>query len=504
MFRTQPMRTMQVSCMRVSNAIPNLTIEFDRKVPVMKPAKVGGSVEFHRGNHMVYDKNNMFVGNIRPRRYTYLQQQFCDFYDIPKIDGNTFVERLWYDELIDLMNRYQYTNKNVYNSMTLDTQLTRTLISAFELKTLFNFTPLNVPLFENQSPQYVSPKDVCFNACDEPSVVTSSFTKCAYSTPNIRKHIKRISDSISETKPSRHVITFPILDGMTLDDYMQHFPCSTLLCVIPKNSMYLQSSDHWFDMEHKNVINKYPIAVCMYYNEMSLLMNPVSSETIERIEHAVNKCIIPKQHTTGVIKISQPLWVNGVREASSANRKRRKVCNEQVVYTDASIRCIDNNMVSGIGVWYGPNHCKNIAQGIVCKWSNDVNFCELVAIYVALLNCEENSDVVLYTDSIISLKLIDDANNGVHIRNEKYERIVKMIIHLIKHRTRDTKLMKVKAHRGHIGNENADILARIGIYNKDAIVVENESQLTSKMRINPFTKTVTKIEHILSSWPLGK
>lgn len=495
---------MRAPGMRVSNHIPNLTIEFDRKVPVMKPAKVGGSVEFHRGNHMLYDRNNMFVGNIRPKRYNYLQQQFCEFYDIPKIDENAFVERLWYDELVDLMNRYKYTNKNVYNSMTLDTQLTRTLVSSLELKTLFNFNPLNVPLIENHATRYVSPKDVCFNACDEPSFVTSSFTKCAYSTPNIRKHIKRISDSINETKPSRHVITFPIMDGMTLEKYMEHFPCSTLLCVIPKNSMYLQSSDHWFDMEHKNVINKYPIAVCMYYNEMSILMNPVSSETMERIEHTVNKCIIPKQSLTGVVKINQPLWVNGVREASKVGNKRRKGCKEQVVYTDASIRCIDNKMVSGIGVWYGPNHCNNIAQGIVCKWSDDVNFCELVAIYAALLNSEEHSNVVLYTDSIISLKLIDDSNNGIPIRNEKYERIVRMIIELIKNRKRDTKLMKVKAHRGHIGNENADILARIGIYNKDAIVVENESQLTSKMRVNNFARTVTRIEHILSNLPYGK
>ena len=493
------------SCSPITNK--KLDIEFDRKSPLIKPSKYGGSVEFYKGNYMVYDDNNMFIGNIKPKRYQFLKNKFCEHYDILKYNENEYCEKLWYTELNELMNRYSYKNQinDIYNKATLDRNILLSICSIFGLNTLNNFDPFNVPLNDYNELynnfDYVSKWDMAFGSIEKNSKASNSFTRCSYSTANIKKHIKKLSDQIMTNKPSRHIITFPIIKNHSVEEFLKHFPCHTLLCVIPKNSVYLYPSDHWFDIEHKKLMNKYPIAVCLYYNEPSLLLKPITNEHLEQLEDVVNKNVIPSYNKLDAIKIKKPVWVkedddwfnkkwSNKYQKNLAIASHSNYASPEIVYTDASVRFHRNETMSSIGVWYGPNNQKNISQRVSCDGSKDVNFCELLAIYVAVLNSQKDRDLILYTDSYIALKLINEAsqNPDHHVKNMKYRMIVEYIMQVITNRNTKTKLLKVKAHQGHVGNENADILARMGIYNESIKPIKHIDMLK-------YTRHYSKLQH---------
>ena len=111
------------------------------------------------------------------------------------------------------------------------------------------------------------------------------------------------------------------------------------------------------------------------------------------------------------------------------------------------------------------------------------------------MNSNEDLEVVLYTDSLIALKLINSGLMDINtIKNIKYKSIVSKIVSFINAKEKYVYLMKVKAHEGYIGNENADTMARMGLYKNDKMSANNLNALYRKCRMN------TTIRRIKGLW----
>jgi ribonuclease HI len=83
----------------------------------------------------------------------------------------------------------------------------------------------------------------------------------------------------------------------------------------------------------------------------------------------------------------------------------------------------------------------------------------MLGIYLALYQTDKYEPLVLYTDSQNALREI--RSNG--ISKHKYQRqLVSLIQDSIGKRREPTSLLKVKAHSGVYGNEQADRLAKLG------------------------------------------
>ena len=494
----------------ITKPICNLHIYFKKQIPIIlkntpklyEERGGGGSCEVYKGDHIIYDSKNMIVGNIKQHRYTYLQKNFCDYYNIENVDYNDHTRALWFSEINEVLLRNPVKSKrsrrtsDLYNHLTIDNRLLNTLVETLKLKTFVNFNALNVPIkFDHMN--YVSKYDNRLGSIENKTQLDNCYIKCCYSPSNIMQYIKTIGDSmmIDPTKPIRNLITIPITNGKTLEELTKHYPFQKLLAIIPKNTMYLQTSDHWFDVEHTNVLNKYPIAVCLYYNEASLMVNPIDKIHLEKIEESLNKTLLHKD----LIKVQfhdinaatnnthineEDLEVVSKELVEVVSKELVEVVSKDVIYTDACIKTINHKIVSSIGVWCGPNDSRNISQRIDSYFSNDINFCELVAIYVALINGNPNADILIYTDSLTSLKLINEGSISFeNVNNIKYKEIISIIIQFIRLHKHHVKLMKIKAHQGYVGNENADIMAKMGAYKK-TIVIDNLTELRNKMMSN--------------------
>ena len=84
---------------------------------------------------------------------------------------------------------------------------------------------------------------------------------------------------------------------------------------------------------------------------------------------------------------------------------------------------------------------------------------------MAIIKSDTDKEITIYTDSFTSMKLINEGNTEKYVKNKKYENIVFLILKNIQLRKKHTNILKVKAHTGDIGNSNADLMARIGVYN---------------------------------------
>ena len=356
------------------------------------------------------------------------------------------------------------------------------------IKSLVNFNALNVPL-NIQSINYVSKNDIMYGSIGKIVDMNNTYTKCCYSTSNTMKYVKRIGDSIeSNDKPVRHLMSIPIMNEKSISSLIKYQ--HTLLGIIPKSSVYLNTSDHWFDIEQGKIMNKYPIAICLFYNEASLLVNPIEKHHFQQIEDSINKNLIPR--TCKPISLPDPPLIEHKQKILSDIHQ-----DKDIIFTDASIKLIDEEQVSSIGVWYGPDDVRNLSQKIISEYSNDINYCELVAIYIALINSNDKQKVVLYTDSLIALKLINDGlTNETSIKNIKYKSIISKIVTFIDSRKENVHLMKVKAHKGYIGNENADTMARMGLYKDDELSANNLNDLYRKCRIGNFNKRLSKLKDL--------
>lgn len=174
-------------------------------------------------------------------------------------------------------------------------------------------------------------------------------------------------------------------------------------------------------------------------------------------------------------------YVNGVTNLrkdmledilNSYSKKKISVCANQidpvtvakregptVVYTDASI----SKRRGGIGVWI-----ENTQQHYRFRVHerDDINMAELLAILCGLLLAGEG-DIVIVTDSLISIKLIRG-----EMYNKKYSLLVDCIWRMMDEKNRCVSIKKVASHTGVEGNEIADYLARSSITGMHAFASE--------------------------------
>lgn len=504
----------------ISSSNDKLLIDFNRESPIIQPSNKGGFVEYHRGNYMVYDDRSMLIGNIKTKRYKYLQDRFVKFYNITldnttldkMIESNNHMSKLWYNDVVSLLDRYKYRNNeiDIYNHASLNPKIIAALCDCFKLNNLCNYSPFNTPtssmnnifgfdtMFNKNNVELSSNNelkhsdnelDVIFGAKDL-FYSNQTLTKTCFINSHIHQVIYQKSSSLLDTKPRRHLVIFPLLKQTSVHDYLHNFPCHKVICVIPKESIYMKASDHWYDIENSNLLNKHPLVICLFYNEMSLLLNPVDKTKLEYLENTINSEIIHNnndnnKHIKNIcIKVKKPCWskkhkiwfndcINSLTQCSneegmhvSIPTESSSIINQEIIYTDASIRTFKGIRLSSIGVWFGPSDKRNISRRLNLNHNNDINFCELIAIYTALLHTTKHIDVVIYTDSYNALQLIEYGYESKdQIFNKKYQEIVCKIVTCIKNRKGKTILKKIKAHVGEIGNENADTLARLAIYN---------------------------------------
>ena len=422
----------------------------------------GGSVEFFKGHNMVYDRHNKFICNIKHKRYVHLTTEFKKYHSIDEricLDetDNFSISNLWHEELEFLIRRNWYKNKK--NDLLKHTAVPTDMVNGFcevlALHNLENFTPFNVPI--NTKVKFLSKYDYCFGSIEHTSL-QHSFVNTAYSVTNIKKLVKR-KNIMENNMPVKNVMCIPILPNVNINDIISH---DNILCIIPENSIVLQSSDHWYDIEYNKVLNAYPIAVCMFCNEIAQEINPLTKHHYTLLEDIVNKQLIVPNSS---VKINESIIP--VEKISSKNVLKTKPIDNsiEVIYTDASIRTVNNNVVSGIGVWFRSNNKKHISKQIIQPYKNDINYCELVAIYVAIINATTNKTIHIYTDSFTAMNLLKEGYSFGSVKNKKYHDIVMKILHNINRRSRKIKIFKVKAHVGDVGNSNADLMARLGVYN---------------------------------------
>lgn len=452
-----------MKAIKIYNA--KLEVEFERSKSVLRPCYAGGSVQYFKGHHMIYDNHNMCIGNIKHRRYNFLKDNFCSYYNISNVEFNKTTEKLWHDDLTRLIQKYPYKHKHLdtLNKTSLPHNIIESICIAYNIDTLQHFTPFNVLMNDNFT--YISKSNHMFGSI-ESNFTHAVFMNTIYSVSNIKKQLKYIQDNYNETTPFKICVCIPLLPNVNIYDCVSK---DNIITILPPRSYHLQCSDHWYDIEYNNLLNVYPIALCIFSNEIARTMSPVSMENIEKLEAYMNKNLLHnKQHQLILNRSSYQSFDNSEISTSL-------VPQYETVYTDASIRFVNNTSFSSIGVWFGPKNNKNISQRISSSsdLANDINFCELVAIYVAILNADRNTNVNIYTDSYTSLKFIYEGyNNNTQIKNKKYQPIVKKILSLIQQRKYKTKLLKVKAHNGDVGNYNADLMAKLGIFNENDSAID--------------------------------
>lgn len=453
-----------------SNSNQKLFINFENEKKKLVAHNVkGGSVQYFKGNHMIYDRHDMLIGNVKHKRYTFLKDEFCKFYNIKNDDPDTTqndnLSNLWYDDLGDCMKRYAYMNKKTdllkYTSMPYN--LINETCDILKLRNLEHFTPFNIPMSKNNL-TFLSRNDFVFGSVEK-STQQSSFINTIYSIANIKKKIKNKFYLTDPARPTKHLFCVPLLPNLNMPELVEN---KQVLCVIPPNSIRLRSSDHWYDIEYNNIMNKYPIAICVFYNEIAYEVSPINMCEFLQLEHTINKNMIHQHTNLKLNKDILPIRKTVLKHLSEQT-------TQETIYTDASIRLINEQFVSGIGVWFGCNNDKNISQRIIYDHGNDINYCELVAIYMAIKTSSYDKEVTIYTDSNTSMKLIHEGYTHGFVSNKKYKDIVQEILIKINQREQPTYIAKVKAHTGDVGNTNADLMARLAVHcDKESSIHVNE------------------------------
>ncbi|KAF6252680.1 hypothetical protein COO60DRAFT_1643801 [Scenedesmus sp. NREL 46B-D3] len=137
--------------------------------------------------------------------------------------------------------------------------------------------------------------------------------------------------------------------------------------------------------------------------------------------------------------------------------------HQQLAFTDASLlyRSRPSSAAAGLGLWFGAKDSRNLAAAIVEPPSmRDINRYELGAMYMAMLHVGATDDLVIATDSMCAIKMVEDPSRA----KPKYRVLLHAIGRLMQHRLErggsTTELRKVKAHSGCLGNEQADRLAK--------------------------------------------
>ncbi|KAJ7610863.1 ribonuclease H-like domain-containing protein, partial [Roridomyces roridus] len=165
--------------------------------------------------------------------------------------------------------------------------------------------------------------------------------------------------------------------------------------------------------------------------------------------------------------------------SSSSKGKKREMSSDvdadgwDVVYSDGA--CKGNGQVgsvAGVGVWWGPDDPRNIAER--CPGDQTNNRAELIAI-LRVLETTPNSTrpLMIKTDSQYSIQCFNDwiggwikknwiNSSGQPVKNAPLIRYIQAHLEARKRRDQQVKLSYVKGHSGDRGNDGADYQANIG------------------------------------------
>lgn len=184
-----------------------------------------------------------------------------------------------------------------------------------------------------------------------------------------------------------------------------------------------------------------------------ILLNPDVTE-----RGSYRECIrifTPKGHTT----CKNPAFRLDTEERPEGD------IEERVLYTDGS--CFNNgkeNARCGAGIWEGVDHPNNLSIRVP-GFPQSNNRGELAAFMKALETTPLWQPLLVKTDSEYVI-------NGITTKYKEWEDtawadvqhadIWKKTLYLVRRRTAATRIQKVKAHSGIVGNEGADDLADIG------------------------------------------
>ena len=437
----------------------NFHINFKEPKQLSHPTIKGGSVQQFGNNHVLYDNNNIMIGNIRSKRYKYLQTKFCEYYnikDLEKVEKNDSLYEYWCNELNRVMKYYSYGHKkfDIAKTSRMQNGLINDICDIFSLNNLDNFNPFNIPMKTDKS--FVSNINSMFGSVPN-RVGGNSFVNTIFSPKFLDYKLKSINNT-QDIIPLRNIISVPIIPNKNQFSYL--IDDAHKLCVIPSRSLLMKTADNWYDVEYNDILNKYPIAIYHICNEVSLDINPLNKSNLKDFEKLINSHLI--NNTIIVDQKIIPLQ----KEKKIIEPYAQPLIN--IAYTDASIRQHNKVQTSGIGVWFGSRNTRNISTRFDINNINDINICELFAIYLAIINADPDKELHIYTDSMVALKLLEHGYLYETVQNKKYEIPVKKILLLIKLRKHKTIISKVKAHNNNIGNDNADYMARLGIYNNDS------------------------------------
>ena len=437
----------------------NLRINFKEPKQLSHPTVKGGSVQQFGSNHVLYNHNNVMIGNIRTKRYKYLQTKFCEYYnikDMEKIEENDCLYEYWCNELNKVMKYYSYGHKkfDIAKTSRMQNGLINDICDIFSLNNLDNFNPFNIPMKTDK--HFVSNFHSIFGSVPN-SVGGNSFVNTIFS-PRLLDHKLKSIKTTQDYIPLRNIICIPIIPNKNLMSHM--IDDIHKLCVIPSKSLLMKTADNWYDVEYNDILNKYPIAIYHICNDVSLDINPLTKNDLTNFEKLINSHLINNNIT--VDRKIVPLE----KETKLIRPFTQPLIN--IAYTDASIKEHNKIQTSGIGVWFGSRNTKNISTRFDIKNISDINICELFAIYLAIINADPDKDLHIYTDSMVALKLLEHGFLYDTVHNKKYEIPVKKILLLIKLRKHKTIISKVKAHNNNIGNDNADYIAKLGVYNNES------------------------------------
>ncbi|KAJ6469574.1 ribonuclease H-like protein [Mycena vitilis] len=219
----------------------------------------------------------------------------------------------------------------------------------------------------------------------------------------------------------------------------------------------------------------------VYYNSSLTSWRPECEAQIKGVPGAKHKSFLRREEAAAWISGTvAPAPVAGLSGGSSDKGKKRRMSPDvedestwDVVYSDGA--CKGNgqaNAVAGVGVWYGANDPRNIAER--CPGDQTNNRAELIAIVRVLEETPPSKKPLLIkSDSTYSIKCFKEwlpnwIRNGWVTSSKEPVKNAPLIKYLSAHldaralRGQKVRLQYIKAHVGFEGNEGADYQANLG------------------------------------------
>ncbi|KAF8868992.1 RnaseH-domain-containing protein [Infundibulicybe gibba] len=143
-----------------------------------------------------------------------------------------------------------------------------------------------------------------------------------------------------------------------------------------------------------------------------------------------------------------------------------RIIRTTTIYTDGS--CINNgdeNAQAGSGVWYAPEDARNRAHRLPKTIQQSNNAGEAAAVLIAVQNKDENTNLLIKTDSLLILEGLTKNLQSWEDRGwigTANQALMRATASVLRSRKGQTLFQKVKGHSGDVGNDGADAEAAIG------------------------------------------